>query len=339
MIRIGLIPDLRQGRGGPTSFQTRFAASLNDLEGITYEFGFQSRKFDAILLINGTRWVHKLFRAKRNGATIVHRLGAPYSSNESANPGLITRLRIAIGMSNVVFLRRYLADHIVYQSDFVSNAWVERHGALRIPFNIIYNGVDLSRFSPGEDQPRPEPDICLISVEGSQSDAERNPAVLAARHLVDKGYHVELQVFGKTLEGADAWNHFPFVQSHGYIPDGNLVPFYRRAHVFISTDIKNAGCPNSVIEALACGTPVVGYRLGVLPEILDDKAGMCVPAAGNPWKGEHPGSIEHLADAILHVRNHMEAFRNGARSLAERKFSLSHMVRDYLRILLPDQFS
>lgn len=41
----------------------------------------------------------------------------------------------------------------------------------------------------------------------------------------------------------------------------------------------NEGCPNIILEALACGTPVVATAVGAIPEILDDDKGVLVKPA------------------------------------------------------------
>jgi teichuronic acid biosynthesis glycosyltransferase TuaC len=37
------------------------------------------------------------------------------------------------------------------------------------------------------------------------------------------------------------------------------------------------GCPNVVMEALACGRPVVAASVGGIPELLNDECGLLVP--------------------------------------------------------------
>jgi glycosyltransferase involved in cell wall biosynthesis len=40
---------------------------------------------------------------------------------------------------------------------------------------------------------------------------------------------------------------------------------------------RNEGCPNVVLEALCCGTPVVAARVGAAPDLLDESSGILVP--------------------------------------------------------------
>ena len=39
---------------------------------------------------------------------------------------------------------------------------------------------------------------------------------------------------------------------------------------------RNEGCPNAVLEALSCGTPVIAARVGAVPDLLDDTCGLQV---------------------------------------------------------------
>jgi glycosyltransferase involved in cell wall biosynthesis len=40
---------------------------------------------------------------------------------------------------------------------------------------------------------------------------------------------------------------------------------------------RNEGCPNVVLEALSCGTPIVAARVGAVPDLLDESCGIVVP--------------------------------------------------------------
>lgn len=49
---------------------------------------------------------------------------------------------------------------------------------------------------------------------------------------------------------------------------------------------RNEGCPNVVLEALACGTPVVASRVGAVPDLLDETCGVIM-------EPEDAGALAH----------------------------------------------
>ena len=80
----------------------------------------------------------------------------------------------------------------------------------------------------------------------------------------------ELVIFGKADEAT--LQALPFKVNYlGVIarPE-QLVPVYNAADVFILPSLED-NLPNTVIESLACGTPVVGFQMGGLPEMVAHK--------------------------------------------------------------------
>jgi glycosyltransferase involved in cell wall biosynthesis len=73
-----------------------------------------------------------------------------------------------------------------------------------------------------------------------------------------------------------------------------------------------------MIEAMACGTPVVAYRQGSVPEIITD--------------GETGFVVDNLDDAVAAVGRIPELRRARCRQVFEERFSARRMARDYLRI-------
>jgi glycosyltransferase involved in cell wall biosynthesis len=74
----------------------------------------------------------------------------------------------------------------------------------------------------------------------------------------------------------------------------------------------------SVVEAMVCGTPVVAYRRGSMPEVVDEGVtGFLVRTAAEA--ADAVGNI-HLID------------RSGCRDLARRRFGAERMIDDYLRV-------
>ncbi len=267
---------------------------------------------------------------------IVQRLGTPFLSEMPLRSALVRRLKVWLGMRNVAYVRAHIADRVVYQSRFAQECWDRGHRQLCKPTRIIYNGVDLSQFSPEGPKYRSKAKVCIISVEGTQPGPDGHPALWLARALVERGMDTELLLFGRALhDTARLWNAYPFVKFGGLMPNADLAFFYRGSTLFVSVDVI-AACPNSVTEALACGTPVVGYGAGVLSEMLDPAAGRCVPPEGDPWKEEPPGNVDGLVAAALEIVDNNASFRANARKLAESRYSLDHMVDQYVDFLLQE---
>ena len=51
---------------------------------------------------------------------------------------------------------------------------------------------------------------------------------------------------------------------------GTLVELYSAAHLFVIPSLQD-NLPNTVLESMFCGTPVVGFRTGGIPEMIDHR--------------------------------------------------------------------
>ena len=118
----------------------------------------------------------------------------------------------------------------------------------------------------------------------------------------------------------------------GVVPREAIPSLDRAAHVLFSADL-NAACPNSVIEALACGLPVVAYDTGALAELIRGGAGEVVPYGSDYWRLQDP-VIPPLAAACADILKNNESYRQKARQRAEAAFGLDAMVAAYLKALV-----
>jgi glycosyltransferase involved in cell wall biosynthesis len=235
-------------------------------------------------------------------------------------------------------IRRRLADKIVYQSEFARQWWDTEKGQLSTPAQVIHNGVDINTFTPHGSPAPPEGHWRILVVEGNLAggyDLGLEHAIeLTGKMTRAADQPVELVVAGNVPKAVQAQLEaavkFP-LQWMGHLPQTEIPALDRSAHLLFSADV-NAACPNSVIEAMACGLPILALKSGALPELVGDEAGIVVPYGGDPWQLDPP-DLEGLANAGLELIKDQARFRVGVRKHAEKHFSLDKMVERYLDVL------
>ena len=205
----------------------------------------------------------------------------------------------------------------------------------------IYNGVDTHRFAshdrgnavrpPIEGSPFNDPTLWLAGTVGrlatvkNQTDAIRALAVavrssLPARECLrlvvvgDGELRAALQQCARAEGVADrVW----FAGSRNDVAD-----VLRGLDAFLLPSLME-GISNTLLEAMACGLPVIATRVGGNVELVDDHvSGTLVPA----------GDTQALAAAMLrYMDDPSMAARHAtaARSAVETRFSLERMVADY----------
>jgi len=334
---ICILPKLK-GPGGPSSFQAKLVAGLRAMN-IPSHHDPHTAGTRAVLVIGSTRQLGDLLYAKKQGIRIIQRLDGMNWLHKRRRTGWRHFLRSERLNLQLTFIRRYIADEIVYQSNFTRDWWNTVYGSLQKTSHVIHNGVDLNIFSPKGQGDLPKDFIRLLVVEGSfKGGHERDlfNAVEAACLLSEKLNHkVELMIAGNAppeLRAQVQGEYNAFVRWMGLVPHEQIPSLNRAAHLLFPAEI-NAACPNSVVEALACGLPVVSYATGSLPELIGEDGGMVVPYGSNYWHLEAPDT-QALVEAAIKVLEDRQKFHLSARARAEKSFGLEKMVQAYQKVLL-----
>lgn len=156
--------------------------------------------------------------------------------------------------------------------------------------------------------------IRLRSAEG----AVGSDALLAVAGVGPMRRHIERCVSGAGLSAA--------VRLMGYLPRDEVVLWMNAADVLVLPS-RNEGCPNVILEAFACGTPVVASDVGAVPNLVDAASGLRVEAGD-------PDALAHALGSALSrdwdragIRARVEgmSWQDNARTLLD---ILTKVVRD-----------
>ena len=154
-------------------------------------------------------------------------------------------------------------------------------------WEILYNAIDTEIFIPRKDKLKEDPLILLLG--GNQFQYYRVECALKIlSFLVKMGVNAKLLVTGRLgwqwRESAaigqaqkliKKLNIQGLVDFSGPYSQTNAPLLLQRAHILIHPQI-NDSCPGLVVEALACGLPVVYSATGGVPELVGSGAGIGV---------------------------------------------------------------
>jgi glycosyltransferase involved in cell wall biosynthesis len=333
--KVCLIPNV-SGVGGMVSFRAKLTKGLLE-RGIQVTHNITDTPYDVILVIGGTRDLPGLWKAKRQGVRVIQRLDGMNWIHRKTRTGWRHYLRAEYGNVILSIIRSHLADQIIYQSSFSQRWWQRVYGEIHKPVHVVLNGVDLSQYSPHGNGDRPADYMRILLVEGTIGGGYemglRTAIQLGEKLHSQYALSVEVMVAGRVSEQVQqAWKDPGniSVKFLGQVAAESIPEIDRSAHVLFAADI-NPACPNSVIEALACGLPVAGFDTGALSEIVTDQCGKIVPYGGNPWRLDPP-DIEGLARGVNMIINDQATYRKAARMRAESAFGLDRMVEGYLDV-------
>lgn len=113
----------------------------------------------------------------------------------------------------------------------------------------------------------------------------------------------------------------------GFLNYKTMYPYYQKAKVLLFPIREPESFGMAIIEAMACGTPVVAFDLGPASEIIKDgETGFVCPL----------NDVEAMAQAVNKIYSMSEEeyqqMRKNCRRHVENKFTVNHMVEGYEKV-------
>lgn len=234
-------------------------------------------------------------------------------------PGWYSRLYVLYQRALLPALARH-ALHLVTVSQFSRDELIDLLGADPARITVIPGGVD-ERFRPDAPPARRErPYVITVA----SRTARKNLAALAetARRLSEQGVDL-IAVGGDRPQFAGEQGDFGLLWL-GHVDDAELPGLYAGAEAFVLPS-HYEGFGLTVLEAMACGTPVVTSNVTALPELVQD-AGLLVD----------PDDQRAIADAVDAARGDAALGARGAQRATRFTWASSaEQLHDLLTTLAP----
>lgn len=203
-----------------------------------------------------------------------------------------------------------------------------------LSINVISNGVELeiytpiSRFEARSRLGLPVDETIMLWAAGSKGNYR-------------KGYHLTVKALEEmqtkdgsgpmllTMGGDQGWNQPESLQNvhHlGYVREADQQALvYAAADVFLCTTLADAQ-PQTALESLACGTPIIAFDVGPMPDlVMDGKTGYISSAI------DAQSLVEAIDKFLLRKELHPE-MRENCREQALEKYDLGRQTEKYIEL-------
>lgn len=241
--------------------------------------------------------------------------------NDISHTGWLRKSKMLANSNNISF---------VTCSNWLGN--VARESSLLKGANIraIANPIDTRLFSPKDKAAiRQKRNIGVdkkIVLFGAANIADRRKGLSYLIEALDylKNYagtdDVEVMIFGKNKRFDTATLPFPVHQLNIITSPAEMAEIYSLADVFLLPSIED-NLPNTVMEAMACGTPVVAFDTGGLPDLIDHQMNGYLAAFQ---------SAADLAAGVNFILNADKQLAEAAREKVLQEFNFEKVAMQYM---------
>jgi len=242
-------------------------------------------------------------------------------------------------LSHQVWTQKYdayksLNINIVTPSRWLGGCASDSELFSRFPVNVIPYGFPIDIFKP---HPKAEirkalniPESAKVILFGAESVVNTRKGFIYLlealnRHSLKSIQDSVILTFGSLPESVKITSRYP-VYNLGRIADENqLALAYSTADVFVIPSLED-NLPNTVVEAMACGVPVVGFDIGGIPDMIDHKkTGFLVK----------PKDIAGLIEGVEWVISSSDSGKNiseRCREKVEKEYALEVQAKSYYEL-------
>jgi glycosyltransferase involved in cell wall biosynthesis len=201
---------------------------------------------------------------------------------------------------------------------------------------VIPNGIDTGRYAPQDKAgaraalglPQ-DKRLILFSAVNATSDRRKGAALLfeALRRLADDGLAINTELVVLGASGPEGMPELGMNAHYmGYRHDAeSQIALYSAADVVVAPSMQE-NLSNVVMESLACGAPVVAFRIGGMPDLIDHHVSGYLAA---PFEA---GDLAAGLKWVLADHGRHERLVQGARRSVLARFSIGSVASRYLAL-------
>jgi glycosyltransferase involved in cell wall biosynthesis len=198
---------------------------------------------------------------------------------------------------------------------------------------VLPNGIDRSIFRPQSKKAAkaalgldPDSKWILFAAHGGISDPRKGGKYLieALRGRSTRSPRFKVMVLGGSSRAKESYPSFDVHYLGTVSVEEKIAQIYSAADVFAAPSVQD-NLPNTVVEALSCGTPTVAFRIGGLPDLVEPlKTGYLA----------RPFESEDFGNGLTWILNHPEPERisESCAQLAEQRFSIVQVARAHRKL-------
>lgn len=296
------------------------------------EFGQSYTNFGALYTFSGMPYLSsKVLRlAKKRGIPIVH--------NQN---GVFYKAWYDVGWEkrNLEMLNFYrAADVILFQSKFCYRAASKFLGESSAEKVLLYNSVDTTIFRPREVEHRNDKFTFLIASKIGKRMGRLRGAIIGLKYAIRAGLQCRLIIAGPMHDSVHRQvrelvynlNLHKYVEIYGAYSRQMAPVLFSSADAFISLNY-NDSCPNSILEALASGLPIIYSNTGGTPELVSHDCGVALDCEQS-WELICFPADELVGPAMLEVANNLEKMKIACRERAINNYELQHWLKAHREI-------
>jgi glycosyltransferase involved in cell wall biosynthesis len=198
---------------------------------------------------------------------------------------------------------------------------------------VLYNAVDTGVFTPRPPGASREGFTFLVTGKiGTHLSYRLTSTVGGLRKARDAGLDARLTVAGWVEDGAlqearayaEALGVADRVAFTGAYSQAEAPAIYRAADAYVMTK-HNDPCPNTVLEALASGLPVLFSASGGVPELVGEEAGVALPCPEDFERVQVPDEAA-IGAGMVRIAANRAIMAEAARQRAVRQFDIRHWI-------------